>query len=536
MNLVKDPWLPFRLRSGEETVLPICAICDPEVVDFALPRADFQGAAYQFAIGLLQTVFAPVDRFEWKELYTKLPSSEELQKAFDKVEHAFNVVGEGPLFMQDFDALTDVKEVPVTGLLIDAPGGNALKLNTDHFVKRDSCNVLSLEMAVIALFTLQVNAPAGGQGHRTGLRGGGPLTTLIMPQSNEESLWQKLWLNIINREFFKYPDPDLHSANLFPWLGKTKTSEEKGTETYHSDVHELHVYWAMPRRIRLTIKNIECECGLTGKNSPYTVSTYRTLNYGYNYAGTWAHPLTPYKWFPKTPEKDHLSLKGQPGGVTYKTWDALTLVGESKKGKEGQIPARVVKAYSALFSAKVSDMMVETPRLWAFGYDMDNMKARCWYSVAMPLFVVEPEVQEDVLIVVKEVQELAQNCLWQCRTQVKSAWFEKPSDVKGDFSFVDLAFWQRTESQFFKTVQSVIDNSLEGGPDLSPLQADDWLKCLRFVVEDIFDEFALSELGTARSTAKRIKARRALSGWLYGGKQIKNFIKENRIDSLKEAN
>ena len=53
---------------------------------------------------------------------------------------------------------------------------------------------------------------------------------------------------------------------------------------------------------------------------------------------------------------------------------------------------------------------------------------------------------------------------------------------------------------------------------------------------DIFDEFVLSELGSERSTAKRIQSRRALMGWLYGGKQIKDYIKENGIDSLKEVN
>jgi len=52
MNLVQSPWLPFLLQDGTEQVLPMTAICDSNVVDFALPRADFQGAAYQFAIGL----------------------------------------------------------------------------------------------------------------------------------------------------------------------------------------------------------------------------------------------------------------------------------------------------------------------------------------------------------------------------------------------------------------------------------------------------------------------------------------------------
>ncbi len=120
MNLVIDPWLPFKLRSGEEAVLPLNAICSPDVVDFALPRADFQGAAYQFVIGLLQTVFAPKDRFDWKDLYIQPPSAEELQAAFNKAKHAFNVIGEGPLFMQDYDMLNnglidDIVKEPLGG-------------------------------------------------------------------------------------------------------------------------------------------------------------------------------------------------------------------------------------------------------------------------------------------------------------------------------------------------------------------------------------------------------------------------------------
>ena len=69
MNLLKDPWLSFSFRDGSEKTCVITEIINPEVVDFALPRADFQGAAYQFAIGLLQTVLAPADAEEWTAYY-----------------------------------------------------------------------------------------------------------------------------------------------------------------------------------------------------------------------------------------------------------------------------------------------------------------------------------------------------------------------------------------------------------------------------------------------------------------------------------
>lgn len=530
MNLLQDPWLPFRLRDGSEQTLPLSTVANADIVDFALPRADFQGAAYQFTIGILQTVFAPKDRYEWHEHYKKTPSQQVLQQAFDKAAHAFNTSGDGPLFMQDFDDLEAAKPTTVAGLLIEAPGGNGLKLNTDHFIKRGIGAVMSPEMANLALFTLQINAPSGGQGHRTGLRGGGPLTTLVLPQNADASLWQKLWLNVINREFWRYDDPDLSSHLVFPWLAATKTSEKKGLEVYANEVHPLHMYWAMPRRIRLQLDDGEATCALTDKVLNESVSHYRTQNYGTNYSGTWRHPLTPYKWNPKKPDEEHLSAKGQPGGISYKIWDALTLTSV----QEGQRCADVVSHYEDIIDDFV-DYQSQVARLWAFAYDMDNMKARGWYSTTLPLFSIDPERQEELLDRVKDLHKLSSDALWHCRTQLKSAWFEKPGDIKGDFTFVDLAFWQRTEAIFFNAVQNIITNAEADEYSLSGEQAGQWLRSIQKITIDIFDEYALSELGSERSMAKRIKARRGLTAWLYGGKDIKNFMKTYEIDAPKET-
>lgn len=530
MNLVQEPWLPFRMRDGSEQVLPMAAICDPEVVDFALPRADFQGATYQFAIGLLQTVFAPEDKYQWHDLYEQPPTAESLQQAFDRAAHAFNASGDGPLFMQDVDALASIEPTTVAGLLIEAPGANGIKLNTDHFVKRGIAEVMSLEMAVLALFTLQINAPSGGAGHRVGLRGGGPLTTLVLPQNDTASLWQKLWLNVINLDEWRYLAPDFTSASVFPWLAETQTSDKNGSEIYAADVHPLHMYWAMPRRIRLVVDDESRGCNISGLVAAKTVTVYRTQNYGGNYSGTWTHPLTPYKWNPKKPEEEHLSIKGQPGGITYKTWDVLTY----SSNEQGQHCASVVSHFSSLCT-DFTQLQSDTPRLWVFGYDMDNMKARCWYSVSMPLFSVLSEQQEHILLQIKDLQSLASNALWHCRTQIKAAWFDSPGDVKGDTSFIDLAFWQRSEAAFFKAVQQLITRANSDEPYLHPEQAKAWLTVLRSVCTDLFDEYALSEFGNERSMAKRIKARQALIAWLFAGKEIKAFMANHKIPTNKEV-
>ncbi|OEY65569.1 type I-E CRISPR-associated protein Cse1/CasA [Marinobacter sp. X15-166B] len=527
MNIVQQAWLPFRLKDGTAQVLPLASIRDPDVIDFALPRADFQGAAYQFAIALLQTAFAPDDEEEWGDRYLESPEEAELQNAFNLVAHAFNVVGDGPLFMQDFETLSDQKPTTVAGLLIEAPGANGIKQNTDHFIKRGVGEQMSLDMAVMALFTLQVNAPAGGVGHRVGLRGGGPLTTLVMPHSETATLWKKLWLNVINREEWGYEDPDFTDGSVFPWLASTQESHKKGSEIYHTDVHPLHMFWAMPRRIRLLVDHSDGQCAISGLPASTIVTSYLAKNYGNNYSGTWEHPLTPYTWDSKKPEQDHLSLKAQPGGINYKTWDVMALTSD----KDGQRCAGVVTHYQR--NAKEVHKS-EQPRLWVFGYDMDNMKARGWYSVTMPLFHVDVDAQDAIVVEIKRLQSLASSALWYTRDQIKAAWFDKPKDAKGDISFIDLAFWQRSESVFFTVVEHITQQA-KRGEYINPKQAGDWLNKLRSTCMDLFDEYALSELGDQRSMAKRIKARQALMKWLFGSKDIKRFVEDYKIAGIKEA-
>lgn len=515
MNLLKDPWLTWRLSDGRVVQRPMAALVDPDVVDFALPRSDFHGAAWQFAIGLLQTLMAPADEDEWFDQYESPPNQEDFAAILERGAHAFNLDGTGSLFMQDFDALAEVDPTPISGLLIEAPGGNTIKNNTDLFIKRGIGRVLSPEMAALALFTLQINAPSGGQGHRTSLRGGGPLTTLILPHEEQTSLWSKLWLNVIHRQFWIYEEPDLRSAQVFPWLAPTRISKGKNTEIYLQDVHPLTHFWAMPRRIRLCFEEQVGVCQLSGQTVERLVSSYRTSNYGNNYSGSWHHPLTHYRSNPKKPDEDFLSTKGQPGGVQYRQWQSLCF---SDNGA-GNHPALVVEHFQRAL-VDLRHKWGSTPRLWAFGYDMDNMKARAWYESEFPFYRLDPQKRDEQVSVFKDLQKLAEEALWHTRTQIKHAWHDKPGDVKGDFSFIDLQFWQTTEPAFFKAVEAVLNDA---GAWLSTDAASAWLKTLTEVSLQLFDKQVLGNLHPDRDMKRKIKARRMLTGWLLGSKEIKSF-------------
>ncbi|MDP1932769.1 MAG: type I-E CRISPR-associated protein Cse1/CasA, partial [Gammaproteobacteria bacterium] len=69
MNLLMDNWIPAVRASGVlERIAPwqISDRDDP-VIEIASSRPDFQGALYQFLIGVLQSIVPPANQDEWFE-------------------------------------------------------------------------------------------------------------------------------------------------------------------------------------------------------------------------------------------------------------------------------------------------------------------------------------------------------------------------------------------------------------------------------------------------------------------------------------
>jgi CRISPR system Cascade subunit CasA len=546
LNLLTDNWLPFRKRDGNIVYGPLASIEDPDILDLALPRADFQGAAYQWLIGLLQTAIPPDGYAQWMARLERGPDAGELATALFALGPAFELDGDGPRFMQDLDPLDDAKPAPVAGLLIDAPGANGIKNNTDLFIKRGFTEALCPDCAAIALFTMQINAPSGGVGYRVGLRGGGPLTTLILPESENASLWQRLWLNVLPVAHFRkdgesYPSPVADDAALFAWMGPTRESKEKGSAILPDDVHSLHAYWAMPRRFRLLFTDTACQCDLCGRESATGVREVLAKNYGANYEGPWLHPLTPYRIDAKKPEEPPLSSKGQPGGLGYPQWSPLVLPDPDDSGAR---PADVVDDFihgkcAANWSAREwgddLELLLKHPRLWAFGYDMDNMKPRCWYSVEMPLIVVPSEAQERFRAWVQSCTALARQVAWVTRTQIKAAWFKRPKDARGDLSTLDLAFYEATERDFF-AVLSRLRQSLQEDDigKMPPAIAEKWYRDLRSAALRQFEAQALSAPAGQLNLQRIVAARGQLLAWLAGrgkgAKLINEFARNNDFE------
>lgn len=490
-NLIKDNWLPVRRASGAIEMITPWQITDQHetnpIVALASPRADFNGALVQFLIGLLQTAAPPTraGNDDWLTWLEQAPRPEVLREKFERIRHAFNLEGDGPRFMQDFDELEgDVKSVDA--LLIEAPGAQTLRNNADHFIKRGGVEALCPACAASALFTLQTNAPSGGAGHRTSLRGGGPLTTLAIVDSQDraglaETLWRNVWLNVLRqRDIESLTDgaDKQADADIFPWLGPTRTSNPKqgGRDTYPGDVNPLQMYWAMPRRIRLDWENTrEGECDICAAESERLVVQYMTQNYGINYNGPWKHPLSPHSLDKKdnTPLPQH----PQPGGMSYRHW--LRFVA----GEELSEVARVIAA----FNERNPEEMLQL-RLWAFGYDMDNMKARCWYETTYPLYLLEQRIREDFIGLAQSLINAAIEVSKYLRGSVKEAWFKRPGDAKGDTSFLIESFFQHTERSFFDSLRHLRDELASGTDGIAVLNA--WHGELKNSAVDLFDYWA----------------------------------------------
>lgn len=529
MNLITTPWLNVVRANGDHDIVTPGQLVEIEnpILDLAVSRPDFKGGLYQFLIGLFQSFYAPEGNDDWSELYRAPPLIDEVNDRLSEFINYFELFSDSAAFMQDFD-LHEGETKSVAVLLIESPGGKTVNDNLDHFIKRDQVNAICPDCLASALFTLQTNAPAGGKGHYTSLRGGGPLTTLLLPENSDASLWQKIWLNILPEQSISDDYIDEYS-DVLPWLKAIKTSEQANNITTINDVHPLHMYWSMPRRIRINIDTIlKGDCDLCGKHSDELIREYRTKTYGMNYDGEWIHPLTPHKSDPKG-KNPTLSIKGKQGGVGYQDWLALNFRQENNNA----LPAQVVSAFYAekLVTLKSYYPEITTvARLWCFGYDMDKMKARCWYESQMPVMGVNKELisgeQPPFITLVDIYINKAQFVLKALKDALKDILKAAKIDAKN----VDSQFWLATEKEFFVQLAEVssygnLDNSLPQS------LVKDWLRLLKRVSISIF-KTQLDNIDVEKLSLKRADSQMENYKIIFSTlKKLEDKISENKLMS-----
>lgn len=524
MNLINDQWIPIRRADGSTGKIAPWEITQDihdekrKIISVASPRPDFDGALTQFLIGFLQTACTPETEDAWWAWREAPPPLEKLQNLFNPFATSFEIEGEVPRFMQDYQPVELTETSEIAALLIETPGENALKKGTDHFIKRDTVKQLCSDCAAAALYTLQLNAPAGGVGYRVGLRGGGPLTTLVIGSS----LWETCWFNVlIKSNFFSSAMIvcENDSALRFPWRSKTRISNPKiGQDTYLRDIHPDQLFWAMPRRIHLIDEDStqQATCDLCGQKSIKIYRKYKNKNYGVNYVGAYEHPLSPY--YIKDNEAN--PVHPQPGGLGYRHW--LGLIENSQEGNTERRPARVIDQFRSLSE--------NDGNLWAFGYDMDKMKARCWYDSRMPILIIVEE-QKDAFRGYSE--QLIQSANWIAKNlgnKIKKALFGE-AEVRGNFAFIKALFWHQTENIFYQTMYQLRD-ALLTNRSVSEIKLS-WRSKLSQEALVIFDEKSQTGDFDAVDPCRVASARNEFCSILYGNK-LKEILGLPQVKTKKK--
>jgi CRISPR system Cascade subunit CasA len=296
-------------------------------------------------------------------------------------------------------------------LLIEASTDNAQKTNTDHFQKRAKVKeFMCKDCAATALYTLQTFAPGGGgggDGKSTSLRGGGPLSTILIG----DDLWGTVWLNVIVSSVFARRECE---EKTFPWLKIVAfINEQTPVKTIHSqEMNPEHVFWGMPRRIQLNFSVCKPEesCSICGEKKDFLCHGFFDLTGGLNYQHkqgstkkpSWINPLHPSS--PYTQGEDGIpSSVHQHGRIAYRYW--LGFIENVTAGNIQRIPATVVSQFRT--------MVHEDGQLWAFGYDIvgGQAKARCWYDAKMPIIYAEdsiaPILSEHTINMVKAARHVS---------------------------------------------------------------------------------------------------------------------------------
>lgn len=352
LNLVSDAWIPVIDRHGQRRIIAPWQIADQSLLRPDWPRADLNVACLELLIGLVFLADPPSDVEDWQDRRAADP--DRLRDRLAALAPAFNLTGDGPLFLQDLESLAG-EASSADMLFIDSSGGNTAKNNADLMVRRGRYPVLDLPFAAMALFAFQSHAPSGGAGNRTSMRGGGPLVTLVDPG---HGLWSLIWANV--------PDGVAQTARVLPWTRATRVSDTSA-ETQPPPGHAIsaEAFFGMPRRLRL----VEGEGGIIGViQRPY----------GTNY-GVWQHPLTPY--YRQKPGTELLPVHPRAGQFGYRHW-----LGVLANGRDGDTKqrAQVLRAWRDRQGGGA---------VIVAGWAMDNMKPRDFTHSVQPFVALEGEAE-----------------------------------------------------------------------------------------------------------------------------------------------
>ena len=534
MNLLNDPWIPVQRKNGTQDVIAPWQISDPDIIFINSPRPDFDGALIQFLIGLFQTIMTPKDNSSWENLLDNPPTENELKNKMQGYSELFELNGK-IRFMQDQEDLKG-KLWSINRLLIDSPGDNALLQNRDHFLKRNLINKLCPCCASSSLFTFQLYTQGFGAGHRVSLRGKGPLTSIVVPdtQRNDigDSIWIRVWLNVLDQKWisvYTVNSDKNELVDIFPWAGKTRCSFSKkeknktvyinsGQGTTPIDAHLYQSFWPMPCRINLNFSELSSgDCDICNNHSDGLISNFRISKHGVDYIEGWKNTLTPSSTL-KNGKIVPYRIKA--GGMVYTHW--LGLVEKTDFLQPSLVAERFL---SLAFEYK------EQYRLQNFGFEIDQKnKARSWHDATFPLLSISDDIHHEFSDRIRRLTVAADEFAGFINTCIKEAWYDSdPKKNKNQkkgindkilMTGIRESFFSQTEGAFFLKIDETL-KSINDQFDKSLLNK--WHMILYKSAIETFEKWIL-QTNFYQANPRRIAEARKKLGNLSYSKKIRDLL------------
>ncbi|MFN3280055.1 MAG: type I-E CRISPR-associated protein Cse1/CasA [Tabrizicola sp.] len=484
LNLISDAWIPVRRKDGSRVVIAPWQMADDSLAFPDWPRPDLNIACLELLIGLVFLADPPSGGRDWRARQT--PDPERLRDRLAPFAPAFELMGEGPRFMQDFEKLEELPHklvvAPASRLFIDSGGENTEKNNADLFVKRDRYGALDPATAAMALFTTQIYAYADSSKHMASLRGNGPLVTLVEPLDDGASagLWPLVWANVPNG---LPADP---AAKDLPWLRSTVVSGEGGGTVPWPGKHVPETFFSMPWRVRLIAED-GMITGFVRKDfgTQYgTESVADTKGEGNKKKKTkgagWLHPLTPYR---RRKPTEPLQPVKAPGGTFFFTNWLGTVVKEGGGGEE-DARAECLRSRSER-SDKAFDMLVA-------GWAMDKAKPADFVFARVPEIRVNDNLVEALAGMISAAKPVADALIKELVACLPIPHGKKPDD------FISL---NAIRDRFFHEAQDRLESRIA---ELTAVNADPqavargWLDDLKGIALALFKSVAEPLLAEAR--------------------------------------
>lgn len=108
------------------------------------------------------------------------------------------------------------------------------------------------------------------------------------------------------------------------------------------------------------------------------------------------------------------------------------------------------------------------------------MKIRCWYEHHFPILMTENLIPH-----LRKAMQTATRLLSLLRNALKDAWFADAKGARGDFSFIDIDFWNLTQGRFLTLIHD-LENGGEPGDRLNKWQRELWLFTRRYFDDRVF--------------------------------------------------